>query len=138
MALTAKENSGPGIVPIPEGVYVATCYAVIDLGTHTSPVYGNERRKVLLQWEIPEVRGDFERDGKKVNLPRAISQCYTLSLSEKANLRSDLEAWRGRKFTAEELNGFDLKTILGAACQLQIVHEASRDHGIFICIGSGP
>lgn len=127
MPLTVKERSGADIEPIPAGVYVATCYGVIDLGTHYSPTFGNEAHKALIQWEIPEVRGEFERDGKRVNLPRAISKRYTLSLSEKSNLRRDLESWRGRKFTAQELAGFDLRAILGAGCQLQIVHETNKE-----------
>ena len=33
---------------------------------------------------------------------------YKNSLHEKAGLRKDLEAWRGRRFTDAELAGFDL------------------------------
>ncbi len=131
MSLIAKENSGANIEPIAPGVYVAVCYGLIDLGTHLNPLFGNEAHKVLVQWEIPEVRGDFDRDGQKVSLPRAISKRYTLSLSEKANLRRDLESWRGRKFTAQELAGFDLRNLLGAACQLQIVHETNKEGRTF-------
>ena len=43
----------------------------------------------------------------------------------KASLRKDLESWRGQPFTKEELKGFDLKNILGASCQLQVVHNVS-------------
>lgn len=53
---------------------------------------------------------------------------YTLSLNSKAKLRQHLEAWRGRKFSGEELKGFDLEKLLGANCQLQIVHSLS-DNG---------
>jgi len=136
MSLTAKEKSGAEIEPIPAGVYVAVCYGLIDLGTHHNPVFGNDARKVLIQWELPDVRGEFERDGAKVNLPRAISRRYTLSLSEKANLRRDLESWRGRKFAAKELAGFDLRALLGAACQLQIVHETSKEGRTYATIAA--
>lgn len=131
MSLTAKEKSGADIEPIPVGVYVAVCYGLIDLGTHENKVFGGDAHKVLVQWELPDVRGEFEREGQKVNLPRAISRRYTLSLSEKANLRKDLESWRGRKFTAAELSGFDLKALLGAVCQIQIVHETKQDGKTF-------
>jgi hypothetical protein len=136
MSLTAREKSGVEIEPIPAGVYVAVAYGLVDLGTHHSPTFGNESHKVLVQWEVPEVRGEFERDGQKVSLPRAISKKYTLSLSEKANLRRDLESWRGRKFTAQELSGFDLRALLGAACQLQIVHETSKEGRIYATIAA--
>ena len=136
MALTAKEKGGADIEPIPAGVYVATCYGLIDLGTHANTLFGGEQHKILVQWEIPEVRGEFERDGKKVNLPRATSKRYTLSLSEKATMRRDLESWRGRKFTAQELAGFDLRALIGAACQLQIVHETSKEGRTYATIAA--
>ncbi len=122
MGLIAKESGTP-MEPIPAGVYVAVCYAVIDLGTIFNEVYAKKARKCLVMWEIPEVRGDFEREGKKVNLPRAISKRYSLTLGDKSTLRKDLESWRGRKFTEAELAGFDLKLLLGQACQLQVVNE---------------
>jgi hypothetical protein len=136
MPLIARENSSASIAPINPGVYVAVCYGVIDLGTHHNPIYENDAHKILVQWELPEVRGDFERDGQQVSLPRAISKRYTLSLSEKASLRRDLESWRGRKFAAQELSGFDLRAILGAPCQLQIVHETSKEGRVFATIAA--
>ena len=42
-------------------------------------------------------------------------------MSEKANLRKHLESWRGRAFTADELNGFDSKNILGKSCMLSLI-----------------
>jgi len=136
MSLTAREKSGIETEPISAGVYVATCYGLVDLGTHHNPVFKKDEHKVLLQWELPDVREDFERDGQRVNLPRAISKRYTLSLSEKANLKRDLESWRGRKFTPAESAGFDLKAVLGSSCQLQIVHEVSKEGQTYATIAA--
>lgn len=136
MALMAKERGGAEIEPVPAGVHVATCFGLVDLGIHANAVFGGEQHKILVQWELPEVRAEFERDGAKVNQPRAISKRYTLSLSEKANLRRDLESWRGRKFTAPELAGFDLRALLGATCQLQIVHETSKENRTYATIAA--
>lgn len=127
MPLTATETTKSNLPPIEPGVYVATCYGLIDLGTHYNERFKKTARKVLIQWEIPDSRMDVERDGESVNLPRAISERYTLSLSEKANLRKALESWRGRRFTAEELKGFDLKNVLGKPCQIQVINETSKD-----------
>lgn len=127
MSFTVKESGGKDIDPIPEGVYMAVCYGVVDLGTQFSAAFNNESRKMLVQWELPDCRGEFERDGQKMNLPRAISKRYTVSLSEKSNLRRDLEAWRGRKFSPSELAGFDLKRLLGTPCQLQITHDTTKE-----------
>ena len=66
----------------------------------------------------------IEIEGK--DLPRAISREYTLSLHKKANLRADLESWRGKGFTDRELEGFDLENILGKNCMLNIIHKQTE------------
>ena len=53
----------------------------------------------------------------------SIGNFYTASLSEKANLRRDLEGWRGRAFTQEELLGFDVFNVLGTHCQVNVIHN---------------
>ncbi len=111
-------SSGPKSDPVPAGTHSAVCYGVIDLGTQESEQYG-PKAKVALLWEIPDER--IEVKGK--SLPRGISKRYTASLNEKANLRKDLEAWRGRQFTPVELAGFDLANILGKNCLLNVIHQ---------------
>jgi hypothetical protein len=118
MAIIAKADNGSNFTPIPEGVHTAICYAIIDLGMHYSEKFGKTSHKALIMWELPEEK--IEVDGEEK--PRAISKEYTLSLSEKANLRKDLQAWRGKAFTDEELAGFDLQNVLGKGCQLQVIH----------------
>ena len=126
MGLIAKKT-GSDIKPVEEGVCIAICYALYDLGTHHDDRWNKSSHKVLVCWEIPDQRMHIERDGKQVDLPRAISQKYTLSLHDKASLRKDLEAWRSKQFTPEELKGFDLRAILGKACQIQVVHKKVED-----------
>jgi hypothetical protein len=120
MAILAKKN-GEGLDPISEGVHVAICYSVIDLGMQYSEMYSKSSRKILITLEISDETIAIE--GKE--LPRAISKEYTLSLSEKSILRKDLEAWRGKAFTEAELEGFDLANIIGKGCQIQVIHKES-------------
>lgn len=128
MGLVAKDKgNGKDFDPVPQGVHRAICYGVYDLGTQFSAYYGKSAHKVLLQWELPDCRIDIEKDGDTQNLPRAQSKMYTLSLHEKSNLRKDLESWRGRMFTAQELEGFNLEKLLAAHCQLQIIHRKKED-----------
>lgn len=124
----AKEydDDKPRQEPIPAGNELAVCYSVIDLGHQYNEAYDKSPRKILIQWEVPEYRIEIEKDDKKLDLPRAISETYTNSLHEKANLRKALEAWRGKEFTAEELAGFEVGNVAGHACMLQIIHEASK------------
>ncbi len=123
MGLIAKDKGGGDFTPIPEDLHLAICYGIWDIGTQFSEKYGKSIHKVVIVWEIPGCRGTF--DGK--NLPRAISKRYTLSLHKKADLRKDLESWRGRKFSDEELKGFDIKKLLGVSCQIQVLHSKVDD-----------
>lgn len=109
-----------GITPIEPGTYPAICYGLIDLGEQYSEQYDKWSRKVLLMWEIPSEKIDLGGD-KPVS--RTITQKYTASLNERAALRRDLSAWRGRDFTEAELRAFDLRSIVGAPCLLNIIHR---------------
>ena len=127
MGLTAKDKGGEGFAPIEEGMHHAICYGVYDLGTHYDEKFSKSVHKVLIQWELPDERIDIEKDGIMKNLPRAISNKYTLSLHKKAILRRDLEAWRGKTFTETELEGFDITKLLGVNCLLQVLHTKKDD-----------
>ena len=119
MSLTATDKGGADFQITPEGQYVGRCYKIIDMGTQTSTgQFGTkEQHKVMVSWELLD--GAKMEDGR----PFSVSQFYTVSLHEKSKLRADLEAWRGRKFTTAELEGFDLGTVIGAYCMIQVVHD---------------
>lgn len=121
MSLKAPVKGGADFDPIPAGSHHAICYGVVDLGTQDGGNFGPSH-KVLILWELPEERIDLEREGKRQNLPRAISQKYTLSMHKKANLRAILESWRARPFTDEEAAEFDITKLIGVNCMLTIVH----------------
>jgi len=113
-------------IPAPAGVHVAVCVDEIDLGIVARQFGGNESRKtqmVRLVWQIAEEM----KDGK----PYLVKKDYTASLHEKASLRKDLEGWRGRAFTSDELAGFDLENVVGAACMLNIIHRQGNKGGTF-------
>lgn len=125
MGLTAK-SKGNGFDLIPAGVHHAICYGVVDLGVQYSEFYNNDSHKVLILWELPNERIKIE--GK--DLPRAISKRFTLSLSSKAKLKEWLENWRGKPFSEKELEGFELKNLLKANCQLNIIHTDYKEKKI--------
>lgn len=120
--LTASANSSGSFAPIPEGTYPAVCNMLVDLGMQKNEQYNTTSRKVLIGWQLPDET--IEIDGKPE--PRTISKRYTLSLSESSNLRADLAAWRGRDFTPQELQAFDLRNIVGAGCLIGIIHKESN------------
>ena len=123
MSLIAKEHSD--YIPIPEGQYCAVCSAVVSIGMQEC--FGAVKPQLLMRFEFPDLRVEREESGQKINEPRTKWQFYTLSLNSKANLRQDLESWRGKGFTKKELEGFDVMKILGHPCQIQIIHDHSGD-----------
>ena len=124
MSLKISESGSNNSIPIlEEGTYAAVCYMLVDLGLQYNKNYGNSSRKVLIGWEIADEY--VEVDGEKK--PRVFSARYTASLNEKAVLRKDLAAWRGRAFTEAELSEFNLCNIVGAPCMIQIIHNESSN-----------
>ena len=133
---TGSNGSGSKYPPLAPDTYPARCYAIIDTGEHYSQTFGKSSQKIIIMWELPTERIDVERDGKTENLPRAISETYTLSLSEKANLRKTLESWRGKAFTEEELKGFNLRNVLGAPCMLTVVNGQKSNGDTYAKVGA--
>nr|DAO68963.1 MAG TPA: hypothetical protein [Caudoviricetes sp.] len=122
MALTLSANNETEFKPIPAGTHHATCIRIIDLGTQKVE-FNNEikfQHKILIQWEI-NANGDPELQTED-GAPLLISKRYTASLNSKSKLSADLKAWRGREFTPEELEAFDLRNILGKTCLIGISH----------------
>lgn len=130
MAILAKDNGGRDYKPIPQGTHIAVCNAVVDCGVQPGGRF-KPQHKIYLRFEVPGERIEFEKDGAKQEGPMQIGKFYTLSLSEKANLRKDLTAWRGRQFTPEELRGFDVSKLLGVPCQITVAHETGADQKIY-------
>ena len=48
-------------------------------------------------------------------------------MNKKANLRQDLDAWRGVPFKDDEADGFDITKLLDKFCKIQVVHNVSGD-----------
>ena len=110
---------------VPAGVHPAYCYGLVDLGSQEE-VYSGERKmrwKVQLLFETPTQLG---KDGK----PMSIGAKLTCDIvSDKANLRKWLIKWRGRDFTPEELKRFNLGAIVGAGCEIEVIHKAKQGGG---------
>tara|TARA_Y100000356_G_C11201724_1_gene258096 strand:- start:159 stop:755 length:597 start_codon:yes stop_codon:yes gene_type:complete len=102
---------------VPTGVHNARCVRVIDLGTQRNDYGGNitYKRQVLIIWEVPDQISN--------DVPMTISKFYTLSLHEKSNLGMDLVSWRGRPFTEQEKQGFDITKLIGVPCQINVMHN---------------
>lgn len=125
MAITASDNGGKDFKKVSPGCHFAICNMVADLGIQESTFKGESKsqHKVYIRWEVPDERVTYEKDGKTIEGPCSIGTMYTLSLSEKANLRKVLENWRGQPFTKDELKGFDITAVAGKCCQIMVQHS---------------
>lgn len=126
MAITAKKGEGFERELIPAGNYVARCYKMIELGTVPTEYMGETKmlHKVRIGWELPTELKVFNPE--KGEQPCVIDKEYTLSLGEKANLRKDLQSWRGKAFTEAEAEAFDITKLLGVPCMLNIIHVQGK------------
>lgn len=122
MSLIAKSEGNLNIKKLEDGVYTAVSSMLVDLGIQKSEKYGKSSRKIIIVWNV--TNEFIEINGEK--LPRVMSKEYTMTLSEKSTLRKDLQAWRGKQFTQEELKGFNLANILNKGCQLQILNTENN------------
>lgn len=131
MGFIASDSGGGNFKRVPAGVHIGRCYSLIDLGTqHSSGQYGEKfQHKVRISWELfgEDENGEpltIDVDGQ--DMPLTISKSYTMSLHEKAALRKDLAAWRGRDFTDEEARGFDVSKLIGAYCMVNVTISESN------------
>lgn len=129
MPLTYKAKGGGGdFISVPSGSHIAVCNLVADIGLQPgSKAFPSPKQQVYIRFEIPAERIEFERDGKKMDGPAIIGQAFTASMHEKATLRHRLEGWRGRKFTDDEAEQFDVSAIIGKGCMLTIVENVVGD-----------
>lgn len=123
--IASDSGNGGNFKRVPQGVFIGRCYSLIDLGTQfTDGQYGpKSQHKIRISWELfgEDESGEpltIDVDGKE--MPLTISKSYTVSLHEKAGLRRDLAAWRGKDFTDEEAKAFDVSKLIGAYCMVNI------------------
>lgn len=127
------EDNGGNFERCPPGMHLSRCYRIIDLGTQKSEYMGQVKylHKLMVGWEIHGMNDDGTAIKMNDGRPFAIFKNYTLSWSEKANLRLDLQSWRGKQFTQEEMRRFDLKNVLGAWCMLNVIERPGQNGNVY-------
>lgn len=120
MPYYVRDNSDKDFERVEPGLYQVVCSHVVPLGSQQS-VYG-VKEEVALVFEFSEKM----TNGK----PFVMWKRYTASLSAKANLRRDLENWRGKQFTKDELDGFDLAKLVGVNAMVNVIHADKDDRKV--------
>ena len=123
MPIIPPKNEGFERELIPAGNYIARCYRMLQIGTVESEYMGEKKilHRVRIGWELPlELKVFKPENGEQ---PLVIEKEYTLSMGDKATLRKDLASWRGKDFTPEQADSFDITTLIGVPCMLNIIHK---------------
>ena len=119
-----KDRAKPKLPPVEPGVYIAVCIGVIDLGEQYSEKFKNYANKVQFVWEIPSET--IEVDGKQE--PRQLSKDFTISASNKGNLRGFISSWNSKQYSDEEFLEVDLFDQIGKPCQLNVVLNSTGEY----------
>lgn len=108
------------------GTHLARCYQFIHIGTNEDSFKGEKKlfNKVRLSFELPDEMRVF-KDGDEAK-PMSISQEYTLSMGEKANLRKFVEGMIGSGLQNDEAYAFDVESLVGKACLITVIHKVSK------------
>lgn len=110
---------------VPEGNHLGRLYQIIELGnvpSYKDPTdYG---RQVRFTFELPEETRDF--DGKQK--PMVISNDYFVSTYPTSQMRKAIEGIRG-KMKDEDFEEFNLKSLLGKFCMVNVFHKTSQTNG---------
>lgn len=113
-----------------EGEHNARCIWIIDLGRQLRTWQGQEKEidQIMFVFELPDSMDTF--DPKKGPEPHVVSsEKFTNSLGSRANLRAFIEDWRGEKFINGNEDDFDLSSLVGKPCGIEIEHNVSKTNG---------
>lgn len=108
----------------PEGTHVARIVQFIHQGTSPNLWKGEERDRNTIRYVFELPHETYEYEG--VKKPHLLSAEYTLSLSTKANLRKVVESLEGRKLSEEEEYTYDVESLVGRECMVQVQHTESN------------
>lgn len=122
------KNEGGNFEQTPAGTFMARCYRFIDLGSHEQTYQGESKglkRLVMIGFELPT---ELMTEGEYAGKPFTAHKRYTWSTHEKANMRKDLESWRGKRFEDSDFGpgGFDVRNLLGVPATVSIVHSENE------------
>jgi len=132
MRMNIPEAKAPGqkeFEAAPAGLHLGRLYQILHVGTSQSEWQGEIKmeNKIIFQFELHGEDNDGQplttEDGK----PLMVTKRYTRSFFETSALRQDLQAWRGKEFTADELQGFDIRVLLGKFCMLNVIHNKASN-----------
>ncbi len=110
-----KARKGSDYTPVPTGLHLGICFQIVGLGNQEFK--GNVTPRVWIGFELPDVL----IKGK----PMTIGKEYALFVGGKSKLGEMLKSWRGKPFTDEEMEAFEVTSIAGKIGQVNVTAKES-------------
>lgn len=117
LKLDEVKQAGIDFGRVEDGTYPARIVQVIDLGIqpqthHKTHEILPSKPVVMITWEFPTSRVEFENDEGTTSLPRWVSKEYTISRSDKSNLMKLVNALAPK--------AKDISELINLPCMVQI------------------
>ena len=122
--MKVKDRTKPKVPPVEAGVYMAVCIGFVDLGEQYSEKFKSYSSKGMYVWELPGETVEIDGEQK----PRQLSKEFTISASNKGNLRKFIESWNSKSYSDDEFMDFDLFDQIGKPCQLNVVLNETKEY----------
>lgn len=122
--MKVKDRAKPKVPPVEAGVYMAVCIGFVDLGEQYSEKFKSYSSKGMYVWELPGETVEIDGEQK----PRQLSKEFTISASNKGNLRKFIESWNSKSYSDDEFMDFDLFDQIGKPCQLNVVLNETKEY----------
>lgn len=127
LAIKATNKKSESIDPVETGSYPARVYQIIQIGTIPG-FQGQLQNKVRIGFELPTEMMVFDKE--KGEQPRVMSQEFTLSFSEKANLRKVITACDPKALEIDKdglMEEFDVEKLIGKTLLITVAQKPKKD-----------
>ena len=113
----------------PSGTHIARCYKMIHVGTRSYEYNGDPKTKnsIWFYFELPTEMRTFDKENGEQ--PLSINIEYNLTFYEAAKLFQHVNTWRGKTLTPQEIDDFEIDSLIGEPCMLSVIHNVSSKNG---------
>ena len=124
-----KNNQTKTDYLVPAGTHIGRCYKMIHVGTNQYEYNGDLKTKnsIRVSFELPTEMRTFKQD--KGEQPLSIDIEYNLTFYEAAKLFKHVNSWRGKTLTPQEIDDFEIDSLIGEPCMLSVTHNVSPKNG---------
>jgi|TARA_R110000744_G_scaffold162155_1_gene278756 hypothetical protein len=131
-----KPEQQPNKFLAPAGTHIARCFKMIHVGTLDYEYQGEPKKKnsLWVYFELPNETQTFNPEiGEQ---PYSVNIEYNLTYYEAAKLFKHVNSWRGRTLSPQEIDDFEVSSLIGEPCMLTIVHNNAASGKTYANINS--